>query len=106
MNNLPLWKPSTQKISDSQMFNFMEYVNETFDLSLSDYQELHKWSVDENLHFWESCLNYFDIIHSSPYTKIVDIKNVMVSSGSGGRDETRSKLKATCRIAGRQRSEP
>ena len=65
MNSTPLWEPTPKRISASQMFNFMKYVNKTFDLSLSNYQELHKWSVDENLKFWD-VLTFVTVANPSP----------------------------------------
>ena len=75
MDNTLLWEPKLEQISKSQMFDFMQYVNRKFNLSFSNYQELHNWSIEENLKFWELSLSYFDIIYSEPHTEIAKIRN-------------------------------
>ena len=46
------WSPTDEFRSQSQMMQFMQAVNERFHLKLSDYSELHAWSVDQPGDFW------------------------------------------------------
>ncbi|MEA3412196.1 MAG: acetoacetate--CoA ligase [Pseudomonadota bacterium] len=47
-----LWNPSRERVRRSRMFRFMETINRTRGLSLSDYPELHAWSVRYPDRFW------------------------------------------------------
>jgi len=67
-----MWKPSVEQIERSQMFEFKEFINTRHGLNLGSYQDLHEWSVDNIHEFWASAWEFFDIIHSQPYTQVVD----------------------------------
>ena len=67
-----LWEPTGQQIADANMTRYIEKVNEWTGQSLADYHELYEWSVTEIGHFWESLWQFFDIIHSKKYTRVVD----------------------------------
>ncbi len=70
--NQPLWKPNTDYAKRSQMTQFREFVNIQYDLSLSNYTDLHRWSVENIPQFWEAAWNFFDIISSEFFSKVVD----------------------------------
>ena len=55
MNDV-LWSPSAGRIEHSQMYEFMR------DLSAKNYQQLHKWSVDESEQFWLKVMDHFKVI--------------------------------------------
>ena len=42
----PLWQPSEQAVSGSQMTQFQSIVNEKYGLSLGSYDDLYQWSID------------------------------------------------------------
>ena len=67
-----MWKPSVEQIERSQMFEFKEFINTRHGLNLGSYQNLHEWSVDNIHEFWASAWEFFDIIHTQPYTQVVD----------------------------------
>jgi acetoacetyl-CoA synthetase len=71
-----LWKPTEQRIRDSNFSSYYEYLRKEFNLSFSDYFELYKWSVKEIETFWESIWKYSGIIHSKTYKEVLD-KRVM-----------------------------
>jgi acetoacetyl-CoA synthetase len=71
MNKL-LWKPSPDRTQSSNMYQFMQWINERFDLSLNDYPDLYQWSVDHITDFWESWWVYTDLITSRPYDQVID----------------------------------
>ena len=54
------------------MTQFREFVNIQYDLSLSNYTDLHRWSVENIPQFWEAAWNFFDIISSEFFSKVVD----------------------------------
>jgi len=41
--NPVLWSPSEEVIKSSQMYKFMLYINEKYNLKLSNFSELHNW---------------------------------------------------------------
>jgi len=67
-----LWKPTEQQIADANMSRFMERVNQWYNLSLADYNQLYDWSISEIDKFWESVWKFLDIIHSKKYDRVVD----------------------------------
>jgi acetoacetyl-CoA synthetase len=54
------------------MYRFLQYVNRTYGKNFSDYPSLYRWSVEQVPDFWEAVWNYMDILHSAPYTAVVD----------------------------------
>ncbi len=70
--NETLWKPSQQRIESSQVWQFAQSLNSRYGLSLSSYAELYDWSVDNIPLFWENVWEFSDVIHSEPYTEVVD----------------------------------
>ena len=67
-----LWQPSQERIASTNMFRFMRRINEQFGISLTTYPELYQWSVDHIPKFWAQIWSFADIIHSTPYTEVVD----------------------------------
>jgi acetoacetyl-CoA synthetase len=52
------------------MTKFMAVVNKTYNLKLSTYAELWKWSTDQHLECWELLWKFFNFKSSQPYTQI------------------------------------
>ncbi|OPJ59354.1 acetoacetate--CoA ligase [Clostridium chromiireducens] len=67
-----LWKPSEEYIKTTNIYSFMNYINEKFNLKLSDYSSIYKWSIDYPDSFWGELWNYLDIKCSQPYDVPVD----------------------------------
>jgi acetoacetyl-CoA synthetase len=66
-----LWQPSRIRAEETNMFRFMNYINERYNLEFSLYGELWEWSIDNLPALWESLWDFFDIIHSTPYDEIL-----------------------------------
>jgi acetoacetyl-CoA synthetase len=58
----PLWTPSPEAVRSSEMLRFMEQANLRFGLSLADYRQLHRWSVDNIPAFWELVWDFCGVI--------------------------------------------
>ena len=71
-----LWQPDDERIQRSQMFRFLQSVNETFSLQLNTYLELHQWSVQELETFWEYYRTYSGIQFSQPPDKILSTRSM------------------------------
>ena len=73
-----LWKPDN--IQQTQFNNFIDLVNSTFDLNLKTYNDLYDWSVNNIPQFWETTLDYSDIVYSGIYDRVID--NVKMEPGA------------------------
>jgi acetoacetyl-CoA synthetase len=67
----PLWSPSEQFISNSNIQQYINWLKEKKSLSFNSYHDLWRWSVDHVSDFWESVWQYFDIIHSGNYQQVL-----------------------------------
>ena len=67
-----LWVPDEARAASSEMHKYMNYVNRRFFQSFHTYKELYDWSVNNIEEFWGSLWDYFEIIHSEPYTAVCD----------------------------------
>ncbi len=65
-----LWNPSEKQIERANMTRFMKYVNDKYNLQLTNYQELHTWSTRSIEDFWATLWDFTDIISSRTYDKV------------------------------------
>ena len=68
----PLWKPSEERIKGTNMYRFMNVVNERYNQNFTDYSQLYQWSIDNIPDFWASMWDVAGIIASQPYDRVVD----------------------------------
>ncbi len=68
----PLWIPSEERVSQSNLTAFTRYVEELLNKKISSYGELHHWSVTDIEEFWKSIWIISGLIHSKPYKRIVN----------------------------------
>ncbi|MDX2426826.1 MAG: acetoacetate--CoA ligase [Cycloclasticus sp.] len=71
MNKI-LWEPSIDRIENSQVWQFAQSINSRYGFSLNSYAELYDWSIGNIPLFWQNIWQYCDIIHSEPYSEVVD----------------------------------
>ena len=67
-----LWKPSEERIQKTNMYRFMNFINENFNQQFDEYSSLYKWSIENISDFWAAFWKYADVIHSKPYEQVVD----------------------------------
>ncbi len=67
-----LWQPTAEQIKNSNMYRFMQTVNEKFGQDFSDYAPFWEWSVDNIADFWAAFWEFADIKASTPYQRVVD----------------------------------
>jgi acetoacetyl-CoA synthetase len=77
MSTNPIWSPSTERAAQTNMYRFMQLVNEKFSTELTDYEQLHKWSVDNIEDFWRLMWDEAGIIASKGFDQVVDDVNKM-----------------------------
>lgn len=67
-----LWEPSQDRINEANITAYMNWLRNDKNVSVKNYDELWKWSVDEVENFWESLWDYFEITSNTPYTSILN----------------------------------
>ena len=67
-----LWKPSEEQIKNSNMYRFMNIINEKYHQNFSEYASLYEWSIENIADFWETMWEFTDIIASKPYDQVID----------------------------------
>ena len=72
-----LWKPSEETIKNTNMYKFMQFINERYGTSFTEYSQLYQWSIDNIPEFWASFWEYADIKYSKPFNRVVDDLNKM-----------------------------
>lgn len=72
MANKLLWSPSEERTQSSNITRFIDFVNSNYEQSISNYNELYKWSITEIANFYEAMWKFFEIKSSTPYTSIVE----------------------------------
>ncbi|WP_086479210.1 acetoacetate--CoA ligase [Oceanospirillum sanctuarii] len=58
----PLWQPSSQRIESSNLQHFIQQVNATQSLTLTDYSDLYNWSIDKTEDFWSELWDFAGVI--------------------------------------------
>jgi len=75
-NNKLLWQPDKDQIEKSNLTKFIKFATEEYSLSITDYDKLYEWSVNELEDFWEAIWKYSGIKYSKSYDKVLD-KRIM-----------------------------
>ncbi len=67
-----LWKPSEDKIKNSNMYRFMGLINEKYNQNFTEYDPLYQWSIENIPDFWTAMWKFADIKASKPYDQVID----------------------------------
>ncbi len=71
MNKL-LWKPSEERVKESNMLYFMNFVNNKYKKNFTEYRQVYDWSVNSMEEFWSAVWKFMDIKASVPYDRVID----------------------------------
>ena len=66
-----LWKPTQEQIMNSNLQRFMETLSDTHSVRFSNYNELHKWSIDDPENFWSAVWTHTGIKSSVNFTRVL-----------------------------------
>lgn len=66
-----LWEPSAKFKNDSNISQFICWLQENRGIHIENYEELWQWSVDFVEDFWAAIWEYFDIISDRPYERVL-----------------------------------
>ena len=80
VTNPVMWTPSDERIKSSQMFRFIQNINEKYNIDLISFANLHSWSVNNKSDFWSSIWDFFEIIGSKGNAPYVNPENQMPGS--------------------------
>ena len=80
VTNPIMWTPSDERIKSSQIFRFIQNINEKYNLDLVCFADLHHWSVNNKSDFWSSIWDFFEIIGSKGNAPYVNPENQMPGS--------------------------
>jgi len=67
-----LWQPSEERIRQTNLYQFIEFVNERTGNRFADYADLYQWSITEIEAFWGAIWDHGQVIHSRGYDRVVD----------------------------------
>ena len=71
-DNKLLWSPAQSKIKSSSMYFFKEVINKKYSLNIQNYEDLHRWSIENRSEFWSEVWDFYKLIGvkgSLPYLK-------------------------------------
>ncbi len=68
----PLWIPSEERIKNSNMKRFINFINKRYGKSFNSYNELYQWSIEYIPDFWKSMWDFGEIKASRNFDKVVD----------------------------------
>ena len=59
--NKPLWEPSSESISNAGITRFITFVNNKWGADATDFNSLHRWSIQHSADFWESIWEFSEV---------------------------------------------
>ena len=62
MKNELLWKPTSKRIENTSLFQFIKHVNTKHKEKIDSFEALHKWSVENRNYFWDEVWNFYNVI--------------------------------------------
>jgi acetoacetyl-CoA synthetase len=65
MNDQPLWRPTPERMAQTNMTAFMRHVNARYKKNFSDYRSLYQWSIQEPEQFWTAVWDFSEIVSST-----------------------------------------
>ena len=71
-----LWRPSAERIGNSGLDAFRQWVNGRYNEAFDDYWSLHQWSVDDVARFWEAIWDYYEIAPGQPCGQVLASKTM------------------------------
>ncbi|MEW6333057.1 MAG: acetoacetate--CoA ligase, partial [Thermodesulfobacteriota bacterium] len=67
-----LWKPSEERVRNSNMVRFISFVNQKHQRNITDYDGLYAWSIGELAEFWSAVWDFVGIQASEGYGQVLD----------------------------------
>ncbi len=67
-----LWEPSEEIVNNSNITEFIDFVEDKHSIEVDDYFDLYDWSIENIPDFWEAMWEYGEVITSEDYEEVVD----------------------------------
>ncbi|MBV1931098.1 MAG: acetoacetate--CoA ligase [Porticoccaceae bacterium] len=67
----PLWQPSSASINQTNMIDYIRFIESEYSVAFENYQQLHRWSVDQSEDFWASIWRFGEVIASQPWETVL-----------------------------------
>jgi len=82
-----LWTPSEERIKSTNLYRFMNTINETYSQDFREYESFYQWSIENIPDFWASMWEFANIKFSRSYDQVIDDVEKMPGSNwfSGAR---------------------
>lgn len=71
MGNL-LWQPSETQIKNSNMYRFMQFINQKYGQNFNEYKSMYQWSIENIADFWACVWDFVGLKASKSYETVVD----------------------------------
>ena len=68
----PVWRPSRERITHSQLMAFLARANQRHGLKLESYRDLHAWSLAQRPEFWDLVWDFCDLIGEKGERRVLD----------------------------------
>jgi acetoacetyl-CoA synthetase len=68
----PMWRPSDQRIRQTNIHRFMQQINDRYGTSFESYAPLFDWSIANLREFWAMVWEFVDIRASTGFDEVVD----------------------------------
>ncbi len=72
-----LWKPSEERVRNSNMYRFMSFIKDRHKQTFTDYDGLYAWSVNQIPEFWAAVWDFVGIQASRNYDRVIDNEHKM-----------------------------
>ena len=69
---IPLWQPDQQLVDQANMTRFMAEVNRLNHRSITDYEGLYQWSIDDKENFWSMIWDFCEVIGDKGARVLID----------------------------------
>ncbi|MFZ9679614.1 MAG: acetoacetate--CoA ligase [Quisquiliibacterium sp.] len=67
----PLWTPSAERIANSGLTRYLNWLADTHGRRFDDYESLWQWSVDDQEGFWASLWDFLGVRAHSGYQQVI-----------------------------------
>jgi len=66
-----LWKPAEDRVQQTNMFKFVQLINERYQKDFNEYSELYEWSITHPDAFWAEMWEFAEIQASEKYSDVI-----------------------------------
>lgn len=74
--NKPLWRPDKQQLAAANLTVFINRLNRNNGTTITDYETLYQWSINEPERFWESVWDFCGVIGNRGERTLINAGNM------------------------------